>query len=163
MDQLGFTPKATAVTLARKGIGRIGVLALFTSYGSYMVRLTGVLRACADRNVDVVIFDAPSVASATSPLLRTLPVTGRLDGLLIMGVPLEDAMAHRLANRKLAIVLVDSHHKDLNWVNVDDEAGGYQIGAHLIERQRLRASRMTGKSASECTWRVPEVDLAGAQ
>jgi LacI family transcriptional regulator len=134
MDQLGFTPKATAVTLARKGIGRIGVLAPFTSYSSYAVRLMGVLGACDGRNVDVVIFDAPSVASATSPLLRTLPVTGRLDGLVIMGVPLEDAMAHRLANRKLASVLVDSRHKDLNWVNVDDEAGGYQIGAHLLER-----------------------------
>jgi LacI family transcriptional regulator len=69
-----------------------------------------------------------------SPLLRTLPVTGRLDGLLIMGVPLEDAMARRLSKRKLATVLVDSLHKDLGWVNVDDEAGGYQVGAHLIER-----------------------------
>lgn len=138
MDELGFTPKATAVTLARKGIGRIGVLAPFTSYDSYTARLMGVLSACAGRNVDVVIFDVPSVASATSPLLRTLPVTGRLDGLLIMGVPLEDAMAHRLSKRKLATVLVDSHHKDLNWVNVDDETGGYQLGAHLAERGHRR-------------------------
>jgi DNA-binding LacI/PurR family transcriptional regulator len=134
MDELGFTPKATAVTLARKGIGRIGVLAPFTSYASYTVRLMGVLGACSGPNVDVVIFDVPSVASATSPLLRTLPVTGRLDGLLIMGVPLGDAMAHSLSKRKLATVLVDSHQQDLNWVNVDDEAGGYQLGAHLIER-----------------------------
>lgn len=134
MDELGFTPKATAVTLARKGTGRIGVLAPFTSYASYTVRLMGVLSACTGPNVDVVIFDVPSVASATSPLLRTLPVTGRLDGLLIMGVPLEDSMAHRLSKRKLATVLVDSHHQDLNWVNVDDEAGGYQIGSHLLQR-----------------------------
>lgn len=134
VDELGFTPKSTAVTLARKGVGRIGVLAPFTSYMSYSRRLTGVLEACADRNIDVVVFDAPSVASASSPLLRTLPVTGRLDGLLIMGVPLEDAMAHRLAGRKLATVLIDSRHEDLNWVNVDDEAGGYQVGVHLVER-----------------------------
>jgi LacI family transcriptional regulator len=34
MDELGFTPKPTAVTLARKGVGRIGVLAPFISYSS---------------------------------------------------------------------------------------------------------------------------------
>jgi DNA-binding LacI/PurR family transcriptional regulator len=134
MDELGFTPKPTAVTLARKGVGRIGVIAPFTSYLSYAVRLTGVLEACADRNVDVVVFDVPSVAAATSPLLRTVPVTGRLDGLLIMGIPLEDVTARRLASRKLATVLVDSLQRDLNRVNVDDEAGGHLLGAHLIER-----------------------------
>jgi LacI family transcriptional regulator len=134
MDELGFTPKPTAVTLARKGVGRIGVLAPFTSYSSYAVRLTGVLEACADRNVDVVVFDVPSVAAATSPLLRTVPVTGRLDGLLIMGIPVESAAARRLSARKLATVLVDSLQPDLNRVNVDDEAGGYQIGTHLIDR-----------------------------
>ncbi len=138
VDELGFTPKPAAVSLARRGVGRIGVVAPFTSYASYATRLTGVLEACSARNVDVVVFDVPSVAAAMSPLLRTLPVSGRLDGLLIMGVPLEDAMARRLARRKLATVLVDSLHKDLNWVNVDDEAGGYQIGRHLIERGHSR-------------------------
>jgi DNA-binding LacI/PurR family transcriptional regulator len=134
MDELGFTPKPTAVTLARKGVGRIGMLAPFTSYPSYAVRLTGVLEACADRNIDVVVFDVPSVAAATSPLLRTVPVTGRLDGLLIMGIPVEDVTARRLLTRKLATVLVDSLQRDLTRVNVDDETGGYQIGTHLIER-----------------------------
>lgn len=102
-----------------------------------------MLEACADRNIDVVVFNVPSVAAAASPLLGTLPATGRLDGLLIMGVPFEDAMAHRLAKLKLATVLVDSIHEDLNWVNVDDEAGGYQVGSHLIERGHRQPSCRT--------------------
>lgn len=134
VDELNFTPKPAAVSLARAGVGRIGVVAPFSAYASYSVRLTGVFEACAGRNLDVVVFDVPSVAAAASPLLHALPATGRLDGLLIMGVPLRDAMARRLSRRKMATVLVDSLHEDLNWVNVDDEAGGYQIGAHLIDR-----------------------------
>jgi DNA-binding LacI/PurR family transcriptional regulator len=134
VDELGFTPKHTAVSLARKGVGRIGVLAPFTSYGSYARRLAGVLEACTGRNLDVVVFDVPSVAAAAAPLLRTLPVTGRLDGLLIMGAPLGDPMARRLSGRRLATVLVDSFHPEFSWVNVDDEAGGYQIGLHLTGR-----------------------------
>lgn len=154
VDELGFMPKLAAVAQARKGVGRIGVLAPFTSYASYTTRLMGVLGACADHNVDVVIFDVPSVASATSPLLHSLPVTGRLDGLLIMGVPLEDAMAHRLSKRKLATVLVDSLHQDLNWVNIDDEAGGYQIGAHLLERGH-RAFTYVSEGQRSTEWTSP--------
>jgi LacI family transcriptional regulator len=94
----------------------------------------------------------PSVAAAASPLLQTLPATGRLDGLLIMGVPLEDSMAHRLAKRKLATVLVDSRHDDLNWVNIDDEMGGYQVGAHLIERGHRRLAYVSeGQRSTEYT------------
>lgn len=190
VDELGFTPKPTAVSLARRGVGRIGVVAPFTSYASYATRLMGVLEACSARNVDVVVFDVPSVAASISPLLHTLPVTGRLDGLLIMGVPLEDAMARRLARRKLAAVLVDSFHDDLNWVNVDDEAGGHQIGRHLAERghrrliyvsegqrstdytspaQRrkrgiLRALREAGLPEDALThWKVPANDFAGGR
>ncbi|MET3803239.1 LacI family transcriptional regulator [Nakamurella sp. UYEF19] len=134
VDELGFTPKNSAVALARKGVGRIGVVAPFTSYPSYSARLVGVLEACRNSNLDVVVFDVPSAAAATSPLLHSLPTTGRLDGLLIMGVPLEDSMARRLAQRKLHTVLIDSHHKDFASVTVDDEAGGYRIGRHLTDR-----------------------------
>ena len=131
IDELGFTPKAAAVSRARKGVGRIGVLAPFTSYASYRSRLVGVLEACAGQAIEVVLFDQQSVTEAASPLLGSLPVTGRLDGVLIMGLPLKDAMARRLAQRQLATVLIDSFHPDLSSVNVDDEAGGYLVGKYL--------------------------------
>jgi DNA-binding LacI/PurR family transcriptional regulator len=134
IDELGFTPKEAAVSRARKGVGRIGVLAPFTSYASYRSRLAGVLEACDGQAIEVVLFDQQSVAEASSPLLGSLPVTGRLDGVLIMGLPLKDAMARRLAQRQLAAVLVDSAHPDLSSVNVDDEAGGYLVGKYLVDQ-----------------------------
>jgi DNA-binding LacI/PurR family transcriptional regulator len=152
VDEMGFTPKPTAVSLARRGVGQIGVVAPFTSYASYATRLMGVLQACSEQNVDVVVFNVPSVAAADSPLLRTLPVKGRLDGLLIMGIPLEDGMARRLSRRKLSTVLVDSIHAALNWVNVDDEAGGQQIGRHLVERGHSRITYVSqGQRSNEYT------------
>lgn len=134
IDELGFTPKATAVSRARKGVGRIGVIAPFTSYDSFRIRLLGVLAACADDPLEVVVYDHESAAEATSPLLGSLPATGRLDGLLIMGIPLQDSMADRLHQRQLPTVLVDSFHPSLPSVNVDDERGGHLIAEHLISQ-----------------------------
>jgi DNA-binding LacI/PurR family transcriptional regulator len=152
VDEMGFTPKPTAVSLARRGFGQIGVVAPFTSYASYTTRLMGVLEVCSTQNVDVMVFDVPSVAAAASPRLRTLPVTGRLDGLLIMGVPLEEAMARRLRGRKLPTVLVDSVHAALNWVTVDDEGGGHQIGRHLVQRGHARLIYVSqGQRSAEYT------------
>lgn len=75
-----------------------------------------------------------AVAEATSPLLGSLPTTGRLDGLLIMGIPLQDSMAARLQQRQLPTVLVDSFHPQLSSINVDDERGGQLIAEHLLSR-----------------------------
>jgi LacI family transcriptional regulator len=92
------------------------------------------LAACTDDPLDVVVYDHESAAEATSPLLGSLPATGRLDGLLIMGIPLQDSMAERLHQRQLPTVLVDSFHPSLPSVNVDDERGGRLIAEHLISQ-----------------------------
>ncbi len=134
IDELHFTPKADAVSLARKGVGRIGVIAPFNTYASFWTRLEGVLRACEGQGVEVVIFDQESAAEAATPLFDTLPTTGRLDGLLIMGLPLKSVMARRLVQRKLPAVLVDSYHEDLSSVNVDDEEGGRRVGAYFASK-----------------------------
>jgi len=134
IDELGFVPKATAVSHARRGVGRIGVFAPFTSYDSYRRRLMGVLSESDGTATDIVIYDHVSAAATMSPLLRTLPVTGRLDGLLIMGLPLDDALAQHLITRRLPTVLVDSRRPEFSTVDVDDEEGGAIIARHLLSR-----------------------------
>src|SRR6185437_10464773 len=82
----------------------------------------------------VVVYDHESAAASLSPLLRILPVTGRLDGLLIMGLPLDDALAEKLLTRRLPTVLVDSSRPEFHTVTIDDEEGGAMAARHLLER-----------------------------
>jgi DNA-binding LacI/PurR family transcriptional regulator len=133
INRLGYTPKAAAVSHARRGVGRIGVLAPFTSYESYRRRLAGVLTEYEGTSHDVVVYDHESAAATVSPLLRTLPVTGRLDGLLIMGVPLEDSLAEHLLERQMPTVLVDSERSEFSSVNVRDDHGGALVARHLLD------------------------------
>lgn len=136
VDELEFVPKATAVSRARKGVGRIGVIAPFSSYPSYSTRLIGVMAELEGTATEIVVFDHSSVSQSTSPLLSALPATGRLDGLVIMGIPLDETVAGRLSSRNLPTVLVDATHPAFSSITVDDEGGGLAIGRHLIETGR---------------------------
>jgi LacI family transcriptional regulator len=136
IDELGYVPKATAMAHARKSVGRIGVLAPFSSYGSYTQRLRGLLREAQSDAVEIVVYDAESAAATTSPLLSALPVTRRIDGIVIMGLPLDDGLAERLLAQGLHTVLVDGTRPELDSITIDDLAAGHLVGQHLVDGGR---------------------------
>ncbi|HEU4422876.1 MAG TPA: LacI family DNA-binding transcriptional regulator [Pilimelia sp.] len=136
IEELGYVPRATAVARARQSVGRVGVLAPFTSYASYNRRLMGILKEAEGDATEIVVYDQQSVAAAPSPLLSSLPVTRRVDGLLIMGLPLDDALTERLISQRLPTVLIDSTRPELDSITIDDEAAGQLVGRHLIQRGR---------------------------
>ncbi|MFC4537013.1 LacI family DNA-binding transcriptional regulator [Sphaerisporangium dianthi] len=133
-DALGFVPKQDAVAKARRGVGRIGVIAPFTSYPSIARRLNGILRAVGRRPLEVVLFDQESAAQSSSPLLAGLPITGRLDGLIVVSLSLDEAVAGRLTDLRLPTVLIDVRHSRFDSVHTDDTTGGRLVAEHLISR-----------------------------
>ena len=124
---LGYVPRADATARARRGIGRIGVIAAFGTYTSFYQRLTGLLAAAAHRQLDVVVYDHVSTAAMISPLLTTLPIRGMLDGLIVMNMPVEPS---RRADPDLPIVLVDSEHRWFDSIVIDDTHAGVLAGEH---------------------------------
>ena len=148
-DELGFVPKDQAVSLARRGTGRIGVMAPFTSYGSYLRRLSGLLTAAAELELDVVVFDHESAALASSPVLASMPIHGRLDGLIVMGLPIEDAIAERLRDRNLPTVAVDADSSLFSRVVIDDHGGGRLAAEHLRDRGHRRVGYLLERQVSD--------------
>ena len=138
IDELGFVPKTEAVTRARRGVGRIGVLAPFSSYQSFSRRLNGVFAAVRGQPDEVVVFDQRSAAETS--LLSSLPLTRRLDGLLVMALPLDDALADGLLRQRLPTVLVESVRPGFSTVVIDDVAGGRMVAEHLVGRGHQRVA-----------------------
>jgi len=148
-DELGFVPKVQAVSLARRGTGRIGVMAPFTSYGSYLRRLAGVLMAATELGIDVIVFDHESAALASSPALASMPIHGRLDGLIVMGLPIENGIAERLRERSLPTVAVDADSDLFSRVVIDDTEGGRIAGRHLVGRGHQRVGYLLERQVSD--------------
>ncbi len=152
IEELGFQPKTDAVSRARRGLGRVGVLAPFTSHPSFSRRLNGVLAATAGRPLEIVVYNG---ASAADSLLSSLPVTRRVDGMIVMGLPFSDDVAERLADERLRTVLIELRRPGFSSVAADDALGGRIVGEHLLGlgHHRLafigQAQRVTYTSPSE--------------
>lgn len=132
IDSLHFVPKAEATARARKGTRRIGVLAPFITYPSFVQRLRGVA-TIANASYEMVIYNVES-ASRRDGYLSALPVTRRLDGLIVMALPFSDEAARRLLVHHLETVLIECRHPLFSSVEIDDEAGGELVANYLLER-----------------------------
>lgn len=147
-ERLGFERRAEAVSRAKRSHSRVGVLAPFTSYTSFALRLNGVLSGFARSATDVVVYDHGSAATSDSPLLASLPLSGALDGLIIMGLPIADEVAERLARQRLNVVLVETQRRDFSSVCVDNAGGGESVARHLLAKGHRRVAYLGEEQAS---------------
>ena len=159
IDELGFVPKAEAAARARKGTRRIGVLAPFITYPSFVQRLRGVT-TLADSAYELVIYNVDS-ASRRDGYLAFLPVTRRLDGLIIMALPFEEEAAQRLLSNELETVLLEFNHPSFSSVEIDDAAGGRLVACYLIAQGHRRFGFVGDAEVPDYAIHTSEKRLAG--
>ncbi|MEZ4863226.1 MAG: LacI family DNA-binding transcriptional regulator [Caldilineaceae bacterium] len=133
IDRLGFVPKAEASARARRNNYRIGVLAPFFTYPSFVQRLRGIASMLNGTEYELVVYSVDSALHYQGQL-ETLPIVRRIDGLIVMSLLVDDASAQRLLQNGLHTVLIESHHTAFSGVEIDNEAGGRLAAQYLIER-----------------------------
>jgi len=137
IDALDFVPKAEARARAMQRNGRIGVITPFFTAPSFIQRLRGIAGALSPKDFELVIYTVDST-DKLQRYLTTLPLTGNLDGLIILSLQIGDTEAHRLINHGLPTVLIEYPHPDLNCVVIDDVAGGHMAGTYLLKKGHRR-------------------------
>jgi len=143
IDELGYVPKAEATARARRSNRRIGVLAPFFTYPSFVQRLRGIADALLEASYELVVYNADSPAHVSS-YLESLPVARRLDGLIIISLLINDAAADRFQHHGLETVLIETSHARLSCVETDNLAGGRLAGEYLLERGHRRIAFVGG-------------------
>lgn len=137
IDQLGFVPKAEARARALRFMGRIGVITPFFTAPSFVQRMRGLAGSLSKENFDLVIYTVDSNNRLQS-YLSSLPLTGNLDGLVIMSLPVSDNDVKRLNDHYLPTVLIEYPHPQLNSVEIDDVKGGILATEYLINKGHRR-------------------------
>jgi DNA-binding LacI/PurR family transcriptional regulator len=137
IDALGFVPKAEARARAMQQYGRIGVITPFLTAPSFIQRLRGIAGALSPTNFELVIYTVDST-ERFQRYLSNLPLTGNLDGLVILSLPVSDGEAYRLIEHRLPTVLIEYPHPRLNCVEIDDVAGGHLAATYLLRKGHRR-------------------------
>ena len=133
IDELGFVPKAEARARAIRGTRRIGVLTPFFTSPSFVERLRGIAYVLGKTNYELIVYTVDSI-SRLSAHLTSLPLTGSLDGLIILSLPFSETDARRLADHKVVTVVIEYEQKYFSSVEIDNTAGGEMAGKFLLEK-----------------------------
>jgi LacI family transcriptional regulator len=161
IDDLGFIPKAEATARARRRHRQIGVLVPFFTYSSFVQRLRGIAAALLDAGYELVVYNAETPEHVRAYLL-SLPVTRRLDGLIIISLRVDQEASRRLVDHNLPAVLIETQNSLLSCVDIDNTAGGVLAAEYLLRRGHHRIGFVGGDREIEgYTWRTSEQRLDG--
>ncbi len=137
IDKLSFVPKAEARARAMQHTGRIGVITPFFTAPSFIQRLRGIAETLSPENYELVIYTVDS-NDHLQGYLSSLPLTGNLDGLIILSLPIGENEVRRLIDHNLPTVLIEYPYPKLNCVEIDDVEGGYMAANYLLKKGHRR-------------------------
>ena len=137
VDRLNFIPKAEARARAMKDFSRIGVLTPFFTAPSFVQRLRGVAEGLLSTRYELTIYTVES-QDHMNHYLSTLPVTGHLEGLILLSLRVTDECAEKLVENDLETVLIEYPRQDVNTVEIDDVAGGEMAADYLVNKGHQR-------------------------
>jgi DNA-binding LacI/PurR family transcriptional regulator len=137
IEELGYRRSSTARSLAIGRSNAVGVVAPFFTTPSVVERLRGVAERLTLHGYDLVLFDVET-PEQRAEALRGFARHHRVDGLLVISLPLSDAEVRLVQRDDLPVVLVDVVHTGLRHVAIDDVRGGELATEHLIARGHRR-------------------------
>jgi LacI family transcriptional regulator len=134
IDKLGFVPKADARERARKETGRIGVMiSPFFTVASFVQRLRGIASALVDTPYELIIYPVDSL-SRLHGYYAMLPLSHRLDGLIVVSLLIDGAEMRRLEQSEIPTVFIENHVSGFSSIEIDDRYGGELAARHFIAK-----------------------------
>jgi DNA-binding LacI/PurR family transcriptional regulator len=135
--ELGYRPSSTARSLSLGRSQAIGVVAPFFTTPSVVERLRGVSQRAGRHGYSLMLFDVET-PEQRADAFRDFARLDRVDGLLVISLPLLDDEVAALARDGLPVVMVDIGHPAVPHVVIDDARGGELAADYLIARGHRR-------------------------
>ncbi|MEX0599118.1 MAG: LacI family DNA-binding transcriptional regulator [Rhodothermales bacterium] len=130
IQELEFRPDRTAKSLAQKATKSFAVAIPTFTMPFHTELLKGIRFRLRNQDIDLLLCDLGST-SPEQTLLNFLS-RGAVDGLLLVGVPVEDRLVHELRALHAPVVLVGSVHPDFDSFHWDDRTGATAAIDHLV-------------------------------
>jgi DNA-binding LacI/PurR family transcriptional regulator len=132
MEELGYRPSATARNLSLGRTETLGVIAPFFTSPSVVERLRGIDDVVGDSVYDLTLFNIET-RDQRRAALRRFARRERVDGVIVISLPLTVAEVRALDRAGVPAVLVDVAQGMLPHVAIDDVAGGALAARYLLD------------------------------
>ena len=147
INDLKYQPNAVAQGLARKRTNTIAcIVPFFTGY-FYFELLDGIQQALSLRGYDLILYSVDKLEKKEDVLKRTIRER-KVDGVLLISLPILDRHVSRFMESKLPIVLVDSYHDALDSIAIENQEGAFIATEHLIHLGHQRIGMINGNISS---------------
>ena len=143
--EMRFSISPTASRLAR---GRTGSIAIVTPFigGWYFTEVFAGLEAgLQPYDVDLLLHATGMPGASAHPVRAHERVRRRVDGVVVMGMPLAMTESEGLFDLDVPLVLLGVHAPGVPSVSIDDRAGAVAAVEHLVDRGFERIGLISGR------------------
>ena len=137
VDELGYRPSAAARRLSLGRTMTLGVIAPFFTRPSVVERLRGIDDVIGESAYDLMLFNVETPEQRAAALTR-FARRDRVDGVIVISLPLGDGEVRALGRDGVRAVVVDGAHRALPHVTIDDVEGGRLAVHHLLDAGHRR-------------------------
>jgi len=152
IKELKYQPSAMAQGLARKRTNIIAcIVPFFTGY-FYFELLNGVQQSLSNYGYDLILYSVDKLEKKEEILKRTIRER-KVDGVLLISMPIPNKLVFKFRESKLPIVLVDSYHDALDSIIIENKEGAFIATEYLINLGHKRIGMING-----CLSSVPAIN-----
>jgi LacI family transcriptional regulator len=151
--ELRFHPSHAARQLATAQTYTIGVILPFLTRPFFVSVLRGIESFISETHYNLHIYNIETEHKRDFYLTQ-MPFRGRIDGLLIMSLPLHESHVAQLRQAAIPTVLIDTRYPGLASIATDNGAGARLATEHLLSRGHTRIAYIGGPSAPELGFAV---------
>jgi DNA-binding LacI/PurR family transcriptional regulator len=158
IEELNYYPSPIASGLSSSRSQQIGVLVPFF-FGEFFLKvLQNIVKEL--ENYEVILYDA-STPEMKKKLLAKMAGENKLDGLLMVSMPLLPDEEFMVRNVRFPIILLDNKHKEHHSVYFDNIIGSFNAVNYLIQLGHKRTAIITGASEEPFNTSVAKDRLQG--
>lgn len=150
-EDLSYVISPEASGLSRGATGRIGVVTTHISRWFFGEILEGIETTLAGQGLDMVVYGVGD-AEDRHRFFDRLPARRKVDGIIVVGMPISPAEHERLALLDVAVVAAGGQLASYPFVSINDETAGRQAMDHLLLLGHRRIAMIDAIDPNEAEW-----------
>lgn len=160
-DALSYRADPAAARLATGRTTSVGVVVPYLNGWYFSQVVAGAEAVLAAEGYDLIVMGIATADDRRALFDHGTSIHRRVDGLVLVDVPLSSRDTEILAERRLAVVSVGDESDRFPSIGIDDEAVGEIATRHLLELGHTRIGLIGGQRAEPFGFLVPDLRRRG--